>query len=186
MRICSRCAAPHDKEQGYCAECLRQYNRENYARDRYGYKTKVKSRTKHLGRLMHAAIIQAKSVPCTDCGIQYPSYVMEFDHLEERGAKEFDISKARKVAGSMQRLRAELAKCEVVCSNCHQVRTHQRRQSVNKRFREKAGNEPKELELWDFDLSASLGAHRDEMAEIACQQRFSNPQVADSNSAGGT
>lgn len=69
----------------------------------------------------------AKAKPCADCGVQYPSYVMEFDHLGDE-PKEFDVCKGRFT--SVERLMAEIAKCAVVCANCHRVRTWKRRQAA--------------------------------------------------------
>lgn len=67
-------------------------------------------------------IREAKAVPCADCGETYPHYVMDFDHLGEK-----DVIVSRLVAhGSVRKLEEEIAKCEVVCSNCHRERTHQR------------------------------------------------------------
>lgn len=63
----------------------------------------------------------AKDVPCTDCGIKYPPYVMQFDHLRD---KEFQIGNS--FTFSLERVLAEIEKCEVVCANCHAERTHQR------------------------------------------------------------
>jgi hypothetical protein len=84
--------------------------------------------TKHrtIGK-NRAAIHEAKNRPCTDCGIQYPYYVMEFDHLDA-DAKHFNVS-AGVTRASHERLLAEIAKCEVVCANCHAERTHQRKQA---------------------------------------------------------
>lgn len=65
-----------------------------------------------------------KSVPCTECGVTYPPYVMEFDHV--RGEKSFVIS-ANISQKPWDVVLAEIAKCEVVCSNCHQMRTHRQR-----------------------------------------------------------
>ncbi len=67
---------------------------------------------------------EQKDVPCTDCGRRYPYYVMQFDHLDPT-QKLMTVS--RLVLWSWRRLKAEVAKCEVVCANCHAERTHQRR-----------------------------------------------------------
>ena len=69
-----------------------------------------------------------KSRPCEDCGIQYPWYVMQFDHV--RGKKEFMLGKVVNFMVSMERVLAEVAKCDVVCSNCHHARTYLRRTGV--------------------------------------------------------
>jgi hypothetical protein len=73
------------------------------------------------------AVQAAKDKPCADCGVQYPYYVMEFDHLDA-DTKEFNVS-AGVTSRSYERLMAEIAKCEVVCANCHAERTHQRKQA---------------------------------------------------------
>lgn len=73
------------------------------------------------------AVHEAKNRQCADCGVQYPYYVMEFDHLDA-DAKHFNVS-AGVTRASHERLLAEIAKCEVVCANCHAERTHQRKQT---------------------------------------------------------
>lgn len=64
---------------------------------------------------------EAKDVPCADCGVRYPPYVMQFDHV--RGEKLFELGVAPNRHISEARVRDELAKCEVVCANCHAERT---------------------------------------------------------------
>ena len=72
----------------------------------------------------------AKSRPCIDCGNTYPSYVMDFAH-RDRATKLFNIGECVPRYG-MPRLLLEIAKCDVVCSNCHRERTHQERESIKK------------------------------------------------------
>lgn len=66
-------------------------------------------------------INRAKSRSCMDCGIQYNPWVMHFDHRNP-AEKVFTIG----CGGSLNaaRLTAEMAKCDVVCANCHAERTH--------------------------------------------------------------
>ena len=62
---------------------------------------------------------------CIDCGIK-DSRVLEFDHLPEF-EKNFDI--ARAVSGSTRSWKSilnEINKCEIVCANCHRIRTMSR------------------------------------------------------------
>lgn len=73
-------------------------------------------------------IAQAKDVPCADCGKKYPSYVMDFDHVI--GEKKYRISQARSRYHKIETVQKEIDKCDVVCSNCHRERTHNRRTSV--------------------------------------------------------
>ena len=62
--------------------------------------------------------------PCVDCGVADPR-VLEFDHLRE---KRDSVSRLR---GSYDWavIEAEIQKCEVVCANCHRIRTYRRQSS---------------------------------------------------------
>jgi hypothetical protein len=66
--------------------------------------------------------------PCLDCKEYYPYYVMDFDHV--RGKKQANVMELIPTL-SKKRIDQEIAKCEIVCSNCHRVRTHNRK--ANKR-----------------------------------------------------
>lgn len=66
---------------------------------------------------------ELKGAPCADCGQTFPWYVMDFDHV--RGEKSFAISEG---VVSLKKLEAEAAKCDVVCANCHRIRTYVRQQ----------------------------------------------------------
>lgn len=65
-----------------------------------------------------------ETTPCTDCGVNYPYYVMDFDHLSD---KEYELSSMIQSGYSLEKVKTEIAKCEIVCSNCHRQRTHMRR-----------------------------------------------------------
>ena len=81
----------------------------------------------------YSYIEKLKSVPCLDCGINYPHYSMEFDHVPERGTKKHDItSLAVRCKPTAKVLVHELAKCDVVCRNCHGARTYSRRVGAGK------------------------------------------------------
>lgn len=62
--------------------------------------------------------------PCVDCKIQYPYYVMDFDHV--RGKKHKNVMELVPTL-SKKIIDEEIAKCEIVCSNCHRERTHFRK-----------------------------------------------------------
>ena len=79
------------------------------------YEARARQKKKQL-------IIHAKDVPCMDCGVRYPHYVMDFDH-RDRDDKEYNLAAIHKSA-SVEKLMKEIAKCDVVCANCHRIRTH--------------------------------------------------------------
>lgn len=70
-----------------------------------------------------------------DCLKLYPFYCMDFDHV--RGKKKFDIGKAVLLQVTMKELLAEIAKCEIVCANCHRVRTYGRNALRRKQFKQR-------------------------------------------------
>lgn len=74
-----------------------------------------------------ALLAEYKDVPCTDCGVTYPSYVMDFDHRDST-RKEFTL--AESLTLSLKRLLAEIEKCDVVCANCHRERTYNQREQT--------------------------------------------------------
>ena len=79
---------------------------------------------KHQQKIRDEVNSYKESRPCTDCFIFWPYYVMEFDHLKD---KLFDVSQG---IGSVSydKLWKEIAKCELVCANCHRIRTYLRKQ----------------------------------------------------------
>lgn len=63
---------------------------------------------------------------CADCGYNAHPKALDFDHV--RGEKLGDIGRLAHTAIAWGRLMAEIAKREVVCANCHRIRTHERDQ----------------------------------------------------------
>ena len=63
---------------------------------------------------------------CADCGYNAHPRALDFDHIGTDKAG--DVSRMAHSTASWARLKAEIAKCEVVCANCHRIRTFTRRQ----------------------------------------------------------
>lgn len=51
--------------------------------------------------------------------------VLEFDHVPGRGKKVGNVGDLAKY-GSWPKALREIAKCDIVCANCHRIRTHTR------------------------------------------------------------
>ena len=66
---------------------------------------------------------------CADCGYKENAHALEFDHVPGT-KKRFNLGEK---IGSYSRkvLWDEIAKCEVVCANCHAIRTFNRRKLVD-------------------------------------------------------
>ena len=67
-----------------------------------------------------AFICEMKAAPCADCGGRFPPEAMDFDHV--RGEKTWSICQMRNY--TISRIKEEMAKCDLVCANCHRIRTH--------------------------------------------------------------
>lgn len=99
---------------------MASYMREYRAKNPEWQKTQERQRRQKA----RALLTTLKNTPCTDCGVEYPYYVMQFDHLRD---KRFNLSDR---LTSIPQLIEEAQKCEVVCANCHAERTHQRKHSI--------------------------------------------------------
>ena len=117
------------KRKAHCKECQRKASKERYWADasyRKHRSAQVARNVAKRRKKLRAIARAAKDRPCADCGGRFHYCAMDFDHV--RGRKVADI--ARIVSGrgiSARRLGSEIKKCDVVCANCHRVRTFNRR-----------------------------------------------------------
>ena len=66
-------------------------------------------------------INKLKSVPCADCKQTFNPVCMDFDHRDP-ATKLFSIAQWR-AGWSPQEIVDEIGKCDIICSNCHRLRT---------------------------------------------------------------
>ena len=131
MRRCGRCGevkkldeyAWRRKARGqrdnYCRPCRAAYKQEHYCLNRERYIKAAVRRRAALAAERAAFLVEYFGLhPCVDCGESDP-VVLEFDHL---GDKSFNIAKGLRDR-SWEALVDEMAKCDVVCANCHRRRT---------------------------------------------------------------
>lgn len=107
--------------QAWCKACRRAYDAA-YHRRTWGEERRAQKRLREqeFARWYR----DLKDAPCTDCGGRFEAAVMQWDHLPgfEKCANPSDL--ARKC--SRRRLLEEIEKCELVCANCHALRTVRR------------------------------------------------------------
>ena len=104
----------------YCKECGKRFTHSHYKRNKRQYLDRnARAYAKRV-----AFVRQMKSRPCADCGVQYPYYVMDFDHRDGT-RKSFALNSVHRV--KMSAIRQEIEKCDVVCANCHRERTQRRK-----------------------------------------------------------
>jgi hypothetical protein len=134
MRRCGRCKlekpaedfAWRRKKKGqrdnYCRPCRAAYKQEHYAANRQRYIDSAGRRKRMLvAERIDFLVTYLREHPCIDCGETDP-IVLEFDHLRD---KKFGIAAGLRDR-EWQSVLDEMAKCEVVCANCHRRRTAKR------------------------------------------------------------
>ena len=83
------------------------------------FKTKMEGRlSKQRGYLM---LLLSRG--CLECGMS-DVRVLQFDHVPERGTKKFKVT--ADVYKPWKTFLEEVEKCDVVCANCHAIRTYGR------------------------------------------------------------
>lgn len=100
------------------------------ASKRHYYANKQKyidKKNKYKNELRQLVRDKKESTPCTDCKKYFPYYVMDFDHLDDKSGLISYFAKT----GRSKALKNEMSKCEIVCANCHRIRTHYRLQDIS-------------------------------------------------------
>ncbi len=122
-KFCSKqCREQHWRENNRerLNATVRRYRKKRYVEE--GRWTDEGPKAKALKQWM----IEIKSNPCVDCSGSYPVCCMDFDH--RRGTeKTYNLGSMFAHHYSRELIETELAKCDLVCSNCHRVRTRDRR-----------------------------------------------------------
>jgi hypothetical protein len=115
MKTCTKCGGlgpfPQEMKRGkmfFRAECVACRS------------TRTSTQRAEKYRNRRRRIEQIKNVPCADCGKTFAPQVMDFDHRDPK-TKIADV--AQMIMGSWTAVTAEIAKCCVVCANCHRLRT---------------------------------------------------------------
>ena len=75
-------------------------------------------------RVRYWLSVYKMSFGCTDCGYKKHHAALDFDHV--RGEKKINVCNAT----SIIQAKREIPKCEIVCSNCHRIRTFNRLQKL--------------------------------------------------------
>jgi hypothetical protein len=98
----------------------------HYSNNREVYKKRAIAQRRRLLRERTEFLLEYfETNPCRDCGETDP-VVLEFDHLRD---KRFTIG-GQLAYYNWERVLEEIAKCEVVCANCHRRRTARRQGSI--------------------------------------------------------
>jgi len=113
----------------------RQYRAERYRQD--GRYREVGPIAKALKEWMN----EIKSQPCFDCGQSFEVCCMDFDHREGK-EKSYNVASMFAHHYSRELIEVEIAKCDLVCANCHRIRTRDRRTGSGKYAVQKLYSDP--------------------------------------------
>lgn len=107
-----------DGKQSYCKKCKATMDADSHKKNpapvKEGRKRSVDKAQKYVRELLQQS-------QCVDCG-ESNWIVLEFDHLDDK-----ILSISKMIRGySVESIKAEIAKCDIVCANCHRIRTYTR------------------------------------------------------------
>jgi len=108
-----------------------EYQRKLYAQNKAKQKERTAKQKKKRAREIQTFLCEYLIAHPCSCG-EDDIVVMDFDHV--RGEKSFDISQASTLCVSQKRLEEELAKCDVLCRNCHHRRHAHEKQWYRVKF----------------------------------------------------
>lgn len=145
LKVCWKCEQPKIPDEysfknkaggirhNTCKTCVAGYTAAHHQANKE--KTKAQRRKNHRAWRqrrkdeMRAVVDQIKSDPCMDCGQSFHPWQMQFDHRDP-SQKKFNIATAvhwtYQARYSKEAILEEIAKCDLVCANCHADRTHRR------------------------------------------------------------
>jgi hypothetical protein len=109
-------------ETTYCKICSKEYIYD-YKKNRRYKCTTCKSREQYQKR--DKLLSEIKNVPCMDCGNNFPPECMDFDHRDP-STKLFGVGDRRDKG--IKIILDEISKCDIVCANCHRIRTKSKKQ----------------------------------------------------------
>lgn len=133
-KTCSRCRRPQsetvvfnvnnakpDGLQAICRNCSRGGAKIYYLENKPRIRRQItKANIERMDRGREFVIEHLLKNPCVDCG-EGDVIVLEFDHV--RGEKIDNVSQLVNVGCGVDKIREEIAKCEVRCANCHRRKT---------------------------------------------------------------
>ncbi len=113
-----------DGLQTNCKVCMTAHAREYYKVNNVKQRQQIRDAARRRREANKVNLVAAKNKPCMDCGNNYPSFVMDFDHV--RGDKVMNVSEMMQHVMPWARIEEEILKCDLVCANCHRIRTFTR------------------------------------------------------------
>lgn len=136
MKTCTICKFPKKEDDfnknksrkdglnNICRRCSNRRSRKYYSNNIIKHREEVNKRKKSNRENNQIKLLELlKGKECTDCGTE-DYKVFEFDHIEDN--KFANISNLLSTGYRWEIIKKEIDKCEIVCANCHRLRTFKR------------------------------------------------------------
>lgn len=126
MKLCSRCNIEKENSefhkrkvsvdglQPHCIECERLAHRNHYVKNKSVYVIRSMNRRKRLVQQYKEWKSQQQ---CAICG-EKEEICLDLHH-EDPDAKEYSMSRLSQENFGNEKWKAEIAKCTILCANCH-------------------------------------------------------------------
>jgi len=105
------------ERQPWCKECSKKYFGKYYKGNTQRYRARA-------AKVQQEAILFIRdskdNQPCKVCNTRYPHYVLDYHHRDSTSKIDNIMSLA---SAGKQKVAEEMAKCDLICSNCHRFRT---------------------------------------------------------------
>jgi hypothetical protein len=128
MKFCSGCnqdrpveefhsnKSKQDGKQSVCKKCRTDYSRAWYKKNKTLQKNRVAVNKKSKRQFLFDYLSEH---PCVVCG-EKRIPTLHFDHLED---KSFNMGHAVTLGKGLKLIQAEIEKCQILCANCHSMKT---------------------------------------------------------------
>ena len=128
MKICSTCSTPKEETEFFfknklkgtlhaqCKDCKRELDRKAYNANSHNRKEKIRTTATKSFKFLKSFIQRVKKFSqCSKCGDKR-WYVLDFHHIK---GKDYNIGQLINRGPNIKKVKNELRKCIVLCSNCH-------------------------------------------------------------------
>ena len=110
----SKSKAKKDGLNHFCRDCNKTYKKKHYEKNKVLYIKKNNARKLMLKSFIDEIKLNAKCARCPENDIA----CLDFHHKDD-SSKDFNVAKAITIGYSIERIKKEIEKCEILCSNCH-------------------------------------------------------------------
>src|SRR5699024_8503412 len=108
-----------------CKECNRKAQKVQYSSNKKYYLDRNRE-LRASNREKYRKTKEGK--PCARCGGLFPQVCMDYDHIDPKSKR---LCVAQMMGYSWNAIQKEIDKCELVCANCHRIKTDRKSTRLN-------------------------------------------------------